>query len=96
MKTITKEMLKKFCDENKIFYHKSASTDYLKAAIFRFVTNGKKSSSKSCFGFWEEDNSECSMCSYEEKCFKLSIGEEKKKYERVVAKSLDMEGWLSG
>ena len=91
-KMITKDLLIKFCKENNIFYHKGATLNYLQAAIYRFTTS--KSSSKSCFGFWDESDGECSMCSHEEKCFKLSIGEDRKKYEREVEKVVNEDEWI--
>lgn len=93
-KIITKDLLRKFCDDYKIFYPPRPKTVYLMAAIYRFVKNGKKSTSQSCFGFWDDESNECSMCSYENKCFKLSVGEEKEKYNKQVSKSLNVDEWI--
>jgi hypothetical protein len=83
-KIITKKLLMKFCDENDIFYPKKASLKFLKASIYRFISNGSKSSAKNCFGFWEDGNSECSFCKFEDKCFKFSIGEDRIIYEKAL------------
>ena len=93
-KMITKELLTKFCDENKIFYFKSATLNYLMAAVYRFVNRDGKTSSKECLGFWEDQNNECSLCAFEEKCFKLSFGEEKTKYFKEHSKVVNEDEWI--
>ena len=80
---MTKKRLMRYCDEHDIFYPKTASLEYLQAAIVRAHFNSTEKpvkGQKGCFGFWEQDESNCVICDFKDKCFKASIGMDREAY----------------
>lgn len=75
-----KEQLLRFCKEHEIWVPNDAKVEQIHAAIARAAMNKTKPKVKNCFGFWEHENSTCSLCDFEEHCFKASHGIEKSVY----------------
>ncbi len=77
-----KEQLLKFCEDNKIAVHKSASVEQLNATIVRSSLHNTdiENTSGSCFGYWENENSTCMTCDFETKCFRASFGVDREAY----------------
>lgn len=76
-----KELMTKYCEDNNIFVPNGASKKYLCSAIVRFFLNEKDITGE-CFGFWENENSECMCCDHKERCRDSSIGMEWREYEK--------------
>jgi hypothetical protein len=75
--------LLQYCEANKIAVPKDATVEQLNAAIVRAAfhkTEVKQDKTKSCFGFWENEDSNCGTCDFEGKCFKASFGVDKQTY----------------
>lgn len=82
-----KDSLFKYCIENEIFVpNKAVSKEYLEAAIVRHFLNKNEAVLKivECFGFWENENSDCMVCDHSEKCRSNSIGMDWEKYRKAV------------
>ena len=79
---MTKEQLLKFCEEKKIAVPKSATLEQINAAIVRSSFHGTtvENTEGNCFGFWEDENPECVMCSFKDKCFRASLGVDRETY----------------
>ena len=80
------EHLKKYCKENEIFVPKNATKKYLEAAVVRHFLNKNKAtlSIVECFGFWENENSDCLVCDHAERCRSNSLGMDWEKYRKAV------------
>lgn len=77
---ITREKLLQYCEKQKIAVHKSATLDQLIRSIVRASLHKTRIFRKNCFGFWENENSNCFTCDHEQNCFKSSFGIDKKSY----------------
>lgn len=83
-KNISLKKLIEYCEKNEINVLKGAKREYYINAIIRHELNDKDFFSKDCFGWWENDNSECIYCDHEDKCFELSIGMKKEEYMKKI------------
>lgn len=82
-----KDKLLEYCKVHDIAVPANASIEYLNAAIVRASFNKKEFKArdgKTCFGFWEYENSTCTTCDFEKKCFRASIGMEKDEYFKKI------------
>lgn len=77
---MNKERLLKYCEDHEIWVPKSAKIEQIRAAIVRASLHKTTPKTKSCFGFWENENSTCSLCDLEKQCFKSAHGVEKEEY----------------
>ena len=78
-----KETLLKYCEEHKIFVPKDAGLDVINAAIVRAYyhrRSAKIPEGSECFGFWANEDATCMTCDFETKCFRASIGMDRKEY----------------
>ena len=77
---ITRDRLIEYCKKHKIMVHQRATIDQLIRAVFRASMHKRKIFRRSCFGFWENEDSNCYSCDHQEACFKTSMGVDKKTY----------------
>lgn len=85
---LSKAKLKKFCDEKGIYVPSGASLEYLNAAIVRSALHrNDQTLENTCFGFWENDNSTCMVCDFQERCFEASIGMPRDEYFKKLENS---------
>ena len=82
---MNKERLKKYCDAKQIFYPPKATKEYLEAAIVRAASHKVEvRDKKTCFGYWEQENSTCMVCDFKKRCFKVSLGMDKGEYFKAL------------
>jgi len=82
---MTVEKLKQFCKERGIFVPSKATKEYLHAAIVRaFYHKQKPKNMKTCFGFWEYEDSSCGVCDFQDKCSKASLGMDRNEYFKAL------------
>lgn len=79
---MNKKKLIDYCERHDIMVPPKATVEYLNAAIVRHNLNNKdiKIENKTCFGFWEHENTNCLTCDYEEECFRAAHGMSKEDY----------------
>lgn len=84
-----KEDLIEYCKRQGILVCGN-SVEHIHAAIVRATLHKTEIASESaeCFGFWEHENSTCMTCDFENKCFRASMGMDKKDYFKKL-ESLD-------
>lgn len=78
-----KEKLIEYCKSKGILVPTNPSIEFLNAAIVRaslHQTKIERKQDEECFGFWENENSTCVTCDFEQKCFRASIGMSKEEY----------------
>lgn len=83
--------LQKYCLENGIPVPATATREEIEAFITRSVLHErqlKPDAAFGCFGFWSDDDTNCTVCIYQEECTKVSLGMEAKRYKSFI-KRLD-------
>lgn len=82
---MTLKRLLAYCKEKGIFVPGSATKEYVEAAIVRAHYNGREvEDQKGCFGLWQEEDSNCVLCDWKDKCFSASLGGiDREKYMRA-------------
>lgn len=85
---MTTEQLIQYCKDHDIFVPGNPTKEYLCAAIVRIFHSEKRSDATSCFGFWQQEHSECMVCNYQGTCAEASIGMPVEKYFRSLKKSV--------
>lgn len=58
--------------------------DQLIRSIVRASLHKRKVFKKECYGFWENEDSNCFTCDFEKQCFKASMGTDKKEYFKQI------------
>ena len=87
---MTKQMLISFCKKYDIFVPPDATVSYLKAAIVRSFYNDKEIKGlRGCFGAWMQDDTNCVMCDFKEKCATASLGMDRDKYFKAFERELN-------
>jgi len=86
-----RESLIKYCKENDIFVPKDGSKSYLESAVVRHFLDksGTTVEGLECFGFWENENSDCMVCDMEKGCRSTSVGMDFDKYMNAVDRKTD-------
>jgi hypothetical protein len=85
---ISKAKLLEYCEKHEIAVPKNATREVLHAAIVRALFHKSKPPNvKTCFGFWENEDSNCFTCQFEEACFITSLGMSKKAYLKAIENS---------
>lgn len=80
---MTREKLEEYCKEKDIFVPSGATKEYLCAAIVRAYGHTHTMNltfPKSCFGAWDNEDSTCFVCDFNEKCFSTAMGISKEEY----------------
>jgi len=88
---MNKEHFQKYLDAHKIWFPKDAKMEELVSAVARHrlsLSQALINGVSSCFGLWEDENSNCMTCDYEKACFKVSMGTEKEAYLQKAEKIL--------
>jgi len=88
-RSVTIEVLKRYCANNKIPVLASASRQAMEAAISRFILNEREAKLDpeiGCFGYWGDFDSNCLMCSFKAQCSLVSLGMDAVKYKNMVSK----------
>lgn len=78
-----KDKLIEYCKKHDIMVPPGAKVEYLNAAIVRHHLKNKDvklEEGRSCFGFWEHEDTDCVTCDHEKDCFKTSHGMSKEDY----------------
>jgi len=79
-----------FCKAKEIFVPPKATREYLEAAIVRAYYNDREvDGKKGCFGFWEQDDSNCTICDFRDECFSASIGMDREAYFAAFEKQIN-------
>lgn len=87
MADMKKDKLLQYCKDQKIATFKEMNIDQLNAAIVRASLHKspiERKADKTCFGFWEHENSICATCDFEKPCFQVGFGMTKEVYEKKL------------
>ena len=76
-----------YCKKKKIFLPPNPSKEYLVKAIKRAAEHNSIQKSEKCYGKWEHENMTCTLCDFEKKCFRTSIGIEKEEFFKALEKA---------
>ena len=87
---LKKQQLENFCKDKRIFVPKGATKRYLESVIVRAFNHKQHIYKRSCFGWWQNENSECLLCDFKDQCFEASVGLDKKSYERKLRSSAEI------
>lgn len=85
---MNKAKLEQYCKDHKIFVPSGATVEYLNAAIVRAYRNGHGEEIKNlkfCFGYWENEDSNCQTCDFEKLCKRSSLGMDPDEYAKKLA-----------
>lgn len=86
-RSVSLPILQRYCLENGIPVPATAKREEIEAFITRAILHGrqvKPDVEHGCFGFWSEDDTNCTVCIYSEECAKVSLGMEAKRYRAFV------------
>lgn len=85
---ITRERLLEFCKKNKIWVpNQKVSLKELTTSIARWALSEEKLERKTCFGFLEIEDNNCTSCDYRKACFKLSFATDEETYWKRIEKA---------